>query len=238
MRWLIPIMVIALCALGMTSSILGCDGDADADADADADGDGDGDCDLGQEDETCLDDDDCCSGLSCHIVDMEARVPVCVVCQEEGEGCNMSTECCRGNVCVEHRCVPSCPRSYEFSVSSASIYPRKTGGYLWDHEEPEADQDPDPYAYITVGDTEFTTTVKENNINPIWAETFIAHVECQTYYSIELFDEDGEEDETILEFGTDGFFWLTDWDLRQGGMRISQGSEGQRNTISLTLDPQ
>ncbi len=223
-------MLLAL-LLAVAIGHLGCSNPADGDGD----GDSDGDCDPA--DTPCEHDTDCCDGLSCHIVDFDTRETLCYVCQEEGEGCNLSTECCPGNVCVEHRCVSSCPRQYEIRVESAGVYARAEGGYYWDHEfeDDPIEREPDPYVRFTIGDHVMETPAIDNELNPIWFYGEVFDLECRSNYAVQMFDEDGDDDQLIMEFSSDFMFWLSDWDYRQGGVRIGGGVPGLEHTMVFSI---
>ena len=243
MRWLVILFGTVL-FFSFSCDDNGTDGDADSDGDAD----------LGEEGDSCHEDSNCRDGLSCHCPDPPCinddadtdNDNICIVCQPEGEGCDMSTECCRQSVCVGHQCVPVFGRDYEVQVLSASIYPRKEGGDYWDGADPESERDPDPYAVVTVGETSFTTSTQQNVFGPYWMESFIAHVsgDAPTPYSVMLYDEDGATDELIMEFGTEDppIWFLRAWNLRQGGLTVSapapRPAQNQANSVNLDFVPQ
>lgn len=223
----------------------GCD-----DGGTDGDADGDGDADLAEEGEKCREDRYCLEGLSCHCENPpcinsdgdDTNDNRCVVCQPRDEACNVSTECCRDSVCVEHHCVPVFGREYEVQVLSAHIYPRTDRGYYWDHDAPEAERDPDPYAVVSIGETTYTTETMIDDSGPIWAESFMAHVAADgpTPYTVWIYDDDGAEDEVIMEFGMEDppIWFLLSWNLRQGGLTITQGpAAGQTHEINMLFIP-
>lgn len=160
-----------------------------------------------------------------------------------GRGLQCGTECCRDSVCVEHHCEPVFGREYEVQVLSAHIYPRAEGGFYWDHEAAvEEERNPDPYAVIRIGETSYTTETKTDVIGPIWSESFMAPVgaDAPTPYTVWIYDEDGAEDEVIMEFGIEDppIWFLLAWNLRQGGMTITQGpAAGQTHEINMLFIP-
>jgi hypothetical protein len=252
-------LVLALATCGLIGALLpavpACDG---GDGDGDADGDGDGDADCDPEGTTgCEEDFDCCDGLSCTCESPPCNDSefVCAVCQPMGEGCNTSLECCRDAVCVGHVCVPVFDRDYEVQIVSDSIYERnnRDGGNYWDPcvdslnctPAEEVERAPDPYVTVIIGDTEYTTTTRQNEYSTFWQEeTFIAHIANHTPYTAYIYDEDGAEDAVVLDWGhevepTLGWVLLART-LRMGGMMLPEptASPTQYTKLQLMFVPQ
>jgi len=51
-------------------------------------------CDLGQEDDFCLNNDDCCGDLKCNLI-------LCAPCVTKTHGCEDDTDCCKGLKCIQ-----------------------------------------------------------------------------------------------------------------------------------------
>ena len=104
----------------------------------------------------------------------------------------------------------------------------------------EVEREPDPYAVVEIGVTSYTTTTIPNTIAPIWAESFTAFIDDATPYSVIMYDEDDAEDAVIMEFGTEEppIWFLQSWNLRRGGLSISQGTMGEEHHLNIVFIPQ
>lgn len=251
-------LVLALATCGLIGALLpiapACDG---GDGDGDTDGDGDGDCDP-EGTTGCREDFHCCQGLSCACPDPPCQESefVCAVCQPMGEGCNTSLECCRDAVCVGHVCVPVFDRDYEVTIVSDTIYDRAPGGRYWDPQpcDPDCATDaeklpraPDPYVRVIIGDTEYTTATRQDELSTFWVEeTFLAPIAQQTPFTAYIYDADpGEpEDQTVLDYGHEiepNLGWVVlPRTLRMGGIMLTEPtlSPTQYTKLQLMFVPQ
>jgi hypothetical protein len=169
--------------------------------------------------------------------DGDADADVEVGCGDVGQACNLSTDCPEMQVCHGHVCGCAFDREYDVVVVSAAVYARTATGNCWDGEAPHC-EDPDVYAVVQVADTTYTTETINDNIYPIWNESFPVFIDDHTTYGAWLYDadpapDDGEDD-TIFEFPV--LMWFLIEDLRSAGMHICT-SGGTQTCLDLLLVP-
>ena len=185
--------------------------------------------DCAENTEECLEDLDCCEGLSC-------QWGVCGVCTAEGEYCDMSPECCAGLVCAAAYCEPAFDRDYGIQITEAAMSMSRDG-VLWDADEPSANQAPDPYVVVTIGDQTFETAVAEDSIAPTFSEIFEAHIDVADIFHVALYDADDGEDELVIEYPVGVPANIPIDYLRQGGMEVRAQSEGFTAVVRLGFFP-